>query len=250
MERKDGTKITKTTIKVWRPLVAKLEARLNETCLRRDLYLSRLLSTEVVNLDQEVAVANSPAAYNHVLERLDRLDRKAMSLALPPDVLDKVNDVCSRKNIVRDAFFNRLFLLLAASPKAIDAIFFRGYQGDWKRDVWRKFGDDSSTVDTGVLPLASLSDPFWAIREALEIDHESIELTDWVSPSDGRVVKMMDMGLGNVTLPWSLYTKYLDNGISNVDLVGFNCYVPDWQVPSHAEALKRKSEMDAIFEQL
>lgn len=246
MERKDGTPITKTTIKVWRPLAAKLEARMNETCLRRDLYLSRLLVTEAEHLDREVAVANSPAANAYVFERLDMLDRKPMSLALPPDVVNKVNDVCQRKNIVRDAFFNRLFLILAASPKAIDALFFPGYVGDWKRDVWRKYGDDAVTVEMGTLPLAAVSDPFWAIREALEIDHAEIDFIDWTDPRDGSVVKMMDMGLGNLTLPWHVYTRYFDN----VDLVGFNCYIPDWQVPSHPDGKKRKNEMDAIFEQL
>lgn len=247
MERKDGTPVTKTTVKVWHPLVAKLEARMNDACLRRDLYLSRLLVTEVEHLDREVAVANSSAAYDHVFERLDSLPRKPMSLALPPDVVDKVNEVCTRKRIVRDAFFNRLFLLLAAPPKALDALLFPGYMGDWKRHVWQRYGDDSATIDAGVLPLFSVTDPFWAIREALEMDLENVDLVDWKDPVAGQTHKVMDVGQGNVTLPCSVYTRYLDRQIPSVDLVGLNCYIPDWQIPSHPDARKRENELDAIF---
>jgi len=250
MERKDGTKVTKTTVKVWRPLVAKLEARMNEACLRRDLYLARLLACEVQHLDAEVAMANSQAAYDHVFARLESLDRKAMSLALPPELVEQINDVCKRKRIVRDAFFNRLFLLLAASPKQLDAILFPDYDGDWKRDVWREYGNDSTTVDLGVLPLASVTDPFWAIREAFLFDHTASELIDWTDPESGSLVKVRGMEQGNVTLPYNVYAGYLNQKAGNSDLIGLNCYVPDWLVPEHSTSQKPDDELDAIFKQL
>ena len=250
MQRKDGTKVTKTTVRVWKPLVAKLETRMNEACLRRDLYLARLLTCEVQHLDAEVAIPNSQAAYDHVFARLETLDRKAVSLALPPELVEKINDVCKRKRIVRDAFFNRLFLLLAASPKNLDAILFPAYDGDWKRDVWREYGNDSTTVDLGVLPLASVTDPLWAIREAFLLNHQNVDLIDWKDPEGGSNVKVMDMGLGNVTLPDNVYTRYLSQKAGPSDLIGLNCYVPDWLVPEHPIRQKREDELDAIFEHL
>lgn len=250
MGKKDGITPTKITIKVWKPVVTKLEARMNEACLRRDLYLARLLASEVQHLDTEVAVANSQAAYDHVFERLESLERKSMSLALPPDLVERINNVCKRKRIVRDAFFNRLFLLLAATPKGLDSILFPTYDGDWKRDVWRKYGDDSATVEMGVLPLASVTDPFWAIREAFEIDYMAVDLHDWTDPESGGQVKVMNMGLGNFTLPENVYTRYLNQKTGNSDLIGLNCYVPDWLVPEHSIRQKRENELDAIFEQL
>lgn len=250
MGKKDGTTPTKITIKVWKPVVEKLEARMNEACLRRDLYLARLLASEVQHLEAEVAVANSQAAYNHVFERLESLDRKSMSLALPPELVEQINDVCKRKRIVRDAFFNRLFLLLAAPPKALDVIMFRDYSGDWKRDVWRKYGDDSVTMEMSVLPLASVTNPFWAIREAFEIDHMAVELQDWTDPESGHQVKLMDAGFGNVTLPQNVYTRFLHDQIAKVDLTGLNCYMPDWKIPEHLANQKRVNELDAFSEQL
>lgn len=250
MGKKDGIEPTKITIKVWIAVADKLEKRMNDACLRRDLYLARLLVSEIEHLDQEVAIANSQEAYDHVFERLEGLKRKPMSLALPPDLVKRLNDVCQQKRIVRDAFFNRLFLLLAATPQGLDAILFRGYDGDWKRDVWRKYGDDSATVEMGVLPLASVTDPFWAIREAFEMDHMTVGLHDWTDPESGHQVKVVDVGLENVTLPGNVYTKLLHDQVGNVDLTGLNCYLPDWKVPKHPSSLKRSNELDAIFDQL
>lgn len=250
MGKKDGTTPTKITIKVWKPVVEKLEARMNEACLRRDLYLARLLASEVQHLDAEVALANSQAAFDHVFERLESLERKSMSLALPTDLVERINDVCRRKRIVRDTFFNRLFLLLAATPKGLDSLLFRGYEGDWKLDVWRKYGDDRATVEIGVLPLASVTDPFWAIREAFEIARMTVDLRDWTDPESGAQVKMMDAGFENFSLPDSVYTKHLHDQIRDIDLSGFNCYMPDWLVPKHPSARKRSHELDTLFEQL
>lgn len=247
MGKKDGTISTKITIKVWKPVVEKLEARMNEACLRRDLYLARLLTSEVQHLDAEMPVANSQAAFDYVLERLESLERKSMSLALPSDLVERINEVCKRKRIVRDALFNRLFLLLAATPKGLDSLLFRSYDGDWKLDVWRKYGDDQTTVEAGVLPLASVTDPFWAIREAFEIDSEAVELHDWTDPESGAQVKMMDAGFENSMLPNNVYTKHFHDQIRDVDLKGFNCYMPDWLIPEHASG-KKRNELDALFE--
>ena len=247
MERKDGTKVTKTTVKVWQPLVAKLEARMTEACLRRDLYLARLLAGEVQHLDAEVAVANSQAAYDHVFERLESLNRKPMSLALPPALVEQINAVCKRKRIVRDAFFNRLFLLLVASPKNLDALLFPAYAGDWKRDVWRQYGNDSITVELGVQPLAAVTDPFWAIREAFVMDHPNSNLQDWADPDSGAKVQMMEVQPGDWTLPENVYTKYLDQKAGQHDLVGLNCHVPDWRLPTRRARSRIVDPLEALL---
>lgn len=250
MGKKDGITPSKITIKIWKPVIEKLDTRMNEACLRRDLYLARLLDSEVRHLDSEVALANSQAAYDHVVEQLERLDRKPMSLALPPDLVERINDVCRRKRIVRDTFFNRLFLLLAATPKALDAILFPHYDGDWKLDVWREYRDDPETVKMSILPLASVTDPFWAIREAFEIDRQGIDLHDWTDPQSGKKIKMMSMPPDHYMLPENVYTKYLSTKIGDNELTGLNCHVPDWLVPEHPANRQRNNALDAIFEEL
>lgn len=247
MERKDGTQVTKTTVKVWQPLVAKLEARMNEACLRRDLYLTRLLTHEIEHLDAEVGIANSQAAYDHVFERLDELKRKPMSLALPPTLVEKINAVCIRKRIVRDAFFNRVFLLLVASPKNVDALLFPGYVVDWRRGVWHQYGDDSHTVELGVQPLAAVTDPFWAMRTAFEMEHPNVDLRDRVDPDTGTRVKMIEVQPGDWTLPENIYTKYFDQKAGGHDLNGLNCHVPDWRLSPRRADLPPADPLDALL---
>ena len=96
--------VPKISVKIWRPILDKLEAKIESACLRRDAYLAKVLEVELDWLDQEVSIPNSQASYDYVLERLDRLDRKLVSLALPQELTARLNDICSRKRIVRDAF--------------------------------------------------------------------------------------------------------------------------------------------------
>lgn len=247
MERKDGTPITKTTVKVWPPLAAKLKKRMNDACLRRDLYLSRLLVTEVEHLDREVAMANSPAAYDFVFEQLNALRPIAMSVALPPDVVEQVNAVCTRKRIVRDAFFNRLFLLLSVAPKHLDALMFPNYDGDWKRDVWRAYGNETSTVNLGVLPLASVGDPFWALREAFAIERRCLTLHKHTDPDTGNKLELVEVEPGRFSLPDGVYTRYLDSKAGTHDLVGMNCHLPDWRLPEQRARTAKLSLLDELL---
>ncbi len=77
-----------------------------------------------MRFDCEVSIPNSQASDDFVFEQLDTLDRKLVSLALPSELTSRLNEVCARKRIVRDAFFNRLFLLQCASPRLVDALLF------------------------------------------------------------------------------------------------------------------------------
>ena len=77
----------KISVKIWRPIIEKLDAKLDAACLRRDAYLAKLLATELDHLDAEVSLPNSPAAHDFTLERLDAFDRKLVSIALAPDLV-------------------------------------------------------------------------------------------------------------------------------------------------------------------
>ena len=81
MERKDGAKVTKTTVKVWQPLVAKLEARMTEACLRRDLYLARLLASEVKQQGTACLLVTHSTAAAARADRVLRLTPKGVQPA-------------------------------------------------------------------------------------------------------------------------------------------------------------------------
>jgi hypothetical protein len=94
----------KVSTKIWRPILEKLEKKMDASCLRRDAYLSRVLAVELSYLDSEVALPNSTEAKEFIAERLDGLsDRKLVSLSLRPEIVERLNDLCERKRIVRDA---------------------------------------------------------------------------------------------------------------------------------------------------
>ena len=69
----------KISVKIWRPLIDKFDAKIELACLRRDAYLNKVLDVELNFLDEEVSIPNSQASYDYVFDRLDRLDRKLVT---------------------------------------------------------------------------------------------------------------------------------------------------------------------------
>jgi hypothetical protein len=171
----------KISVKIWRPIIDKLDAKLDAACLRRDAYLAKLLATELHHLDAEVSLPNSPAAHDFTLERLDACDRKLVSIALAPALAGRLAAICTRKRIVRDAFFNRIFLLLAVSPKTIDTLFFPD-EPKWRTAVWSEFKHDGPFFESGFYPLEAPVDPFWAIRAGLELFNDGAGAEDYEVP--------------------------------------------------------------------
>lgn len=224
----------KTSVRIWRPIMDKLDLKLEAACLRRDAYFARVIDTEISCLEEEVRLPNSKASYDHVLTCLDRLDRKLVTLTLPPEVVARVNQVCTQKLIVRDAFFNRLFLLLAAAPKTIDRLLFGG--NDWRHDLWKGFPNayDQEFLDTLSNPLAPTTDPFWAIRQMFA-EYRS---------KDGEVE--LDP-MGRPSEPDNIYTRFFSK-VGGTDLTGLSCYLPDWRVPNTVDGIKM-SELDEILAQ-
>lgn len=221
----------KTSVRIWRPIMEKLNEKLEAACLRRDAYFTRLIDKEISFLDAEVPTPNSKVSYDYVVASLDQLDRKLVTLALPPELMDRVNWVCSQKMIVRDAFFNRLFLILAASPKTIDRLFFGGNQ--WRKDLWEGFPDayDKDFLESMSNPLTPTTDPFWAIRQMLE--EYALHDRPQLDP------------LGHPLLSDAVYRTYFQK-VSDTDLTGLCCYLPDWMVPT-TEQGNRVADLDAMF---
>jgi len=239
----------KISVRIWRPIIQKLDAKLEAACLRRDAYLTRVLETEIEWLDQEVSLPNSQASYDYVFERLDRLDRKLVSLALPAAVTSRLNEICSRKRIVRDAFFNRLFLLLAASPKVVDTLLFGPGREDWRRDVWSECKHDGPFFQNGFYPLEPMIDPFWAVRTGLSMHADNLE--DYVEPLSGRTVSVSRDAITGVIAPAdSLYTTVFGHKIGDNDLLGLSCYIPDWRVPGQPAELDHRTKLDELFAEL
>ena len=71
----------KISVKIWEPIIEKLDTKIKSACLRRDAYLNKILEVELDWLDDEVSIPNSPASYDFVFDRLQELKLKLVSLA-------------------------------------------------------------------------------------------------------------------------------------------------------------------------
>lgn len=240
----------KISVKIWRPIIDKLDAKLDAACLRRDAYLAKLLAGELGQLDAEVSLANSPAAHDFTFERLDALDRKLVSIALAPELANRLHDICTRKRIVRDAFFNRLFLLLAAGPKTIDRLFFPD-DAKWRTAVWSEFKHDGPFFESGFYPLEAPVDPFWAIRAGLELFNAGAGAEDYEVPGTGTQIKVL-RGLDGEPEPLpALHTVFFEQKVGeDADLLGLNCFVPDWRIPGHEAQRRHAKALDELLESL
>lgn len=213
-------RITKISTKVWRKVMVSFDKKLSLACLRRDAFLNRLLETELPELDDEIPLANSVDAQQFVIEHLNSLDWKPVSLALRSDLVEKLNDICARKRIVRDAFFNRLFFLLSVPPKVIDLLFFND-DANWRTEVWIEYRNDGPAFNNTFYPLEPEINPFWAIREGLALEDREEHF---------------------------YAITFDDKNFKDADLYGLNCYLPDDRIPDHPAYLKPKSLDDLLSE--
>lgn len=242
--------VPKISVKIWRPIIEKFDEKMDAACLRRDAYLAKLLKSEIEWLDQEVPIPNSEASYGYVFEKLDQFDRKLVSLALPPELSSRINEVCAKKRIVRDAFFNRLFLLLAASPRVVDRLFFGTEAGEWRSVVWSECKHDGPFFQNGFYPLEPMIDPFWAIRAGLEIFRREEGAQRFTDPESGTQFMATRELTGDFRPVDSVYSTIFDEKIKDHELISLSCYLPDWRVPGQPAEYRYRARLDDILADL
>ncbi len=164
---------TKITFRLTGQLYDAQSTRL--TKLRRDVVLDSLLALEVPRLNEEIAEPNSEAVRAfidfNVKQRL-KTDGRQISVLLATSTAEQLTEVCNRKLVPRDAFLNRIFLLLLASPNWLATNYFLEKRADVRRaaeEVARKYANPSAEIDNLHAPLAVveavLADPFAGLRE-------------------------------------------------------------------------------------
>ncbi len=245
MEAKDLKSPAKISVRIWEPLVKQFDRAIRESCLRRDAYLDKVLEVELPHLESEVSLLNSPVAHAYVAAKLDALDRKLVSLTLREELIAQVNTICERKRIVRDAFFNRLFMLLTAKSGVIDRLMFGG-DDKWRREVWSERRNDGSFLENCFNPLRGEIDPLWAIRAGLE---DALEGLERVPNPEGGDTLLVDRDAlhGGIRPPSMVYTVTWGQQFKDVDLSGFNCYMADWEVPGTPEQVAATKTLDDIL---
>ena len=214
---------TKLTIRVWDLLFNRLVKRTEETCQRRDALLECVIAHEIGQLRDDLPEPNSQSARAHIERHLKLLltdASKQMSLALSPTTAEQLEAVCSEKNVPREAFLNRVILLLVAKPSFVDGALFRldsTTAHGIREQITTEF--NNLELENGFAPLPMiagiLADPFWGYREMT-----------------GR-------------MPTDADEKYTLYGLPfwQDHLLGLNCYVPDRLVPGTAAQKRAVAEL-------
>lgn len=236
--------VTKITTKVWRPALTAFNERIESACLRRDAYIGKLLETEIAHLENEMPLSNSAPAAKFIADRLSELDRDTLTLAIPSSLSLKLTELCRNRNIVRDAFFNRLIFLLAATPQQIDTLFFDG-TSDWHRDVQAATGP-YDIAGNDVYPLSSPIDPFWAIRIGLECYRTDVLASGDAKNACGDIKGVVE-NFGDYQLQDGIYSTTFKGRWTDGSLIGgLNCWLPDWLLPNSEESANRKRRLDEL----
>ncbi len=201
--------IKKIGVKVWQPIIDKLDRKIESGCLRRDAYINQILSIEIDRLDEEITQSNSEAARDFIVGKLNRLNRKMVTFSLRSDLVDRLDEICASKLIVRDAFFNRILFMLIAKPTTIERVLLGMLDFDWKKKVWDEHSCDWGVFASTFYPLEPVIDPFFFIREGIRLTQKE---------------------LGNTGNPFYM-VQLTDRQLKDRDLFGLNCYLPDIDVP-------------------
>lgn len=244
----------KTVFNIYEPLIPLMKSKLDEACLKRDVYLDKALLCESDFLRKEVTTPNSVKAKNYILKSLKELELKPVNLLLSKETVDLMNEVCKEKNIPRDAFVNRVFLLLIASNMVIDALFFglfKKHNPDLDFEFWGMDWDewanniqlqhyqkmyrcfDHPNIFASIEEFVNI-DPFWRLR-----DYFSCYEKDW---------KLYGHPFEKDALS-NLSVNYGDLRVENT--IGFNTFISDDDIPKqevhYSEVNNIKAKTDSVL---
>ena len=216
--------LTKLTTKLYAPMYATFDRQLSEALLRRDAFLDRMIAQEIPHLREDLKGKRlSPEAHRYISHSLKNINLKKtgeknadplrqVSIAVRIETAAALKSVVEEHNLVRDAFLNRLIILLLSSNNLLKAL-------ELPRDT-SGFGFGQALAGTDSMPTsplraieAALLDPFYYLRAACENIH--------------------GCGLSLLEFP--------------SEAIGMYCYLDDDQVPgtpAHKERKEREKERE------
>jgi len=182
--------------------------------LRRDAFLDKVIAQEIPHLREDLKGKRlSDAANRYISHSLKRLGgNKAggllqVSIAVKHETANALRSVVEEHNLVRDAFLNRLIVLLRSSDMFLKALDLP------TRIQWNR---RDGTEDMPMSPLRTIEetlwDPFYYLRAACQTSH--------------------GCGLHLLQFPQQL--------------VALSCYLDDEQVPG-TQAYRERDEEDRLL---
>lgn len=144
------------------PIMDRLNEKIKDLGLRRDVYLNSVLQTQAKALLEGLdGKTNSNISRDYLASQLRALPIAPVSIVLGKDVIAAIDSACSSINVPRDCFVNRVFFFLAAEAKHLEAvgISITTIMGHTKEDLHVNALDNAG---------AFLGDPFYELRRFME----------------------------------------------------------------------------------
>lgn len=113
---------SKILVQAVTPIMNRLNEKIKAIGLRRDTYLNNRFGSEANELAKDLSgKCNSSKAREYLLFQLRTLPTTPVSIMLGKDVIAAIDASCSKINVPRDCFVNRVFFFLAAEDKHLKA---------------------------------------------------------------------------------------------------------------------------------
>lgn len=233
----------KILVKIEVTLLKILKEELDNALLKRDAFLDNAIRHEVEALNKEITEPNSERAYKYILKALSENDLKAVNLNLSYDTVEILDAACKKYNIPRDAFINRLVLLITAGQKVIDIIMPVFDKIDVSPSEYEIYSSEGvewfyyrpNTIDS-IKEFVKIS-PLFVLREVLNMYYESDDCDldsrvlrhgFYTQPYNPDMLKGDIFGIGH-----NEYEKI-------VNLSGFNVCLDDELITVYEKQTERK----------
>lgn len=193
---------TKITVKLYEPLLNDFNNQVNRIFIKRDAFLNHVIKSELPHLAEDIAsFRQSNKARQYIAGELKKLGTHTINVVVDKQVSDDLDKIVKNSNMVRDAFINRLVMLLR-STKALKFLGLPMRITEWD---FKGVDDPLPTTPLEAIEII-LNDPLYYLRQVSFERHEC--------------------GLYQLPLP----KKF----------VGFSCYLADEEVPNTEEYRKSK----------
>ncbi len=204
---------TKITVKIYEPLLRDFDRQINSLFIKRDAFLNAMIKEEVQHLANDMDGKRlTLKAKRYISGQLKRLGTVQVNVVVEKSTADALNAVVGTSNLVRDAFINRLIMLLRSSSPLLKHFdlpeFITG-------SAFESYVEPMPTSPLQAIESVN-SDPLFYLRVACAERHNT--------------------GLYLIELP--------------LKLAGFACYLDDIEVPGTEAYAESQLNTDILLDEL
>lgn len=202
---------TKITVKIHARMLLAFDRQIDQLFLKRDAFLNAMIKGEIEHLAEDMEGKRlTPRAKRYIAGELKRMGTTQVNVVVDKSTADALNAVVEASNMVRDAFINRLIMLLRSSGPLLSYL-------DLPQTITeRDFGAGVEPMPTS--PMTAMeavhTDPLHYLRTACKRQHQT--------------------GLYLVDLPPSY--------------AGFSCYMEDSSVPGTPAYEQVQKDVQAMLD--